>query len=52
MNLQVERAIELFTLDEQTALQAHLEQLKLQDPESYWIAVQELEGFIFDEEII
>lgn len=49
MDLQVERAIELFTLDEQTALQAHLEQLKLQDPESYWIAVQELEGFIFDE---
>ena len=47
-NNRVAKAIEMFSLDELGALESYMHQLKLQDPEAYWIAHQELEQFIFE----
>lgn len=47
-NDKVAKAIEMFSLDELGALESYMQELKLQDPESYWIAHQELEQFIFE----
>lgn len=47
-NDKVARAIEMFSLDELGALESYMQELKLQDPEAYCIAHQELEQFIFE----
>lgn len=47
-NDKVARAIEMFSLDELSALEMYMQELKLQDPEAYWIAHEDLEQYMFE----